>query len=188
MLSVQSLRSNSVNTWRVIAVFSLFFSFYFVLKNHRPFCFWHPMLHIFYFIFHFSSNFNGLTVKYWVCVAEGIKHLCSLQVMTAHSLLGNKGTSPHRYNRRRHRSQTSSMPRQPCNSHSQGVLCLWNFPLVYNILLFDVRVFWVHECIWLGRGPREENLPTHWKMLLKLFKLVVDRGNCHSPKRGWIWK
>ena len=116
-------------------------------------------------------------------MAEGIKRLCSLQVVTARSPLGNKVTSPWRNNRRSHHGRSASAAER---LSQPGRVVFTKFPLVCNISLFDVRVFLVHECIWLGWDPWEENLPPCWNMLLKLFKLVLDRGKCHSPRRDWL--
>lgn len=146
------------------------------------------MPHCIYFILCliFSSYFNVWTVNVWVCVAEYIKGLCSLQVVTAHSPLGNKVTSPRSYNRRSHCGQTPFASTAVQLSQPGCVLCLPNSPWCATSCLFDVRVFPVYECIWLGWDPWEENLPPYWNMLWKLFKLVLDRGNCHSPRRDWV--
>lgn len=125
---------------------------------------------------YFSSHFKGWAVKFWVCVAEGIKRLYSLQVVTAAFTL----RSPHRYNHRSHRLHSASaavLLSQP------GCDVFTKVPSVCNILLFDVRVLQVHECISLGCDPWEENLPPCRNVLWKLFKLVLDKGNCHSPQR-----
>lgn len=99
---------------------------------------------IYFYVSIFSSHFKGWTVKFWVCVAGGIKRLCSLKVVTAHSPLGNKVTSPRRFNRRSHCGHSASTAVQ---LSQPGCVVFTKFPLVCNILLFDVRVFLVHECI-----------------------------------------
>lgn len=115
-----------INYKPVLYLFPLSVLFY---KFLGGFFFGMPGCIYFILCFIFSSHFKGWTVTFWVCVAESIKRLCSLQVVTAHSPLGNKVTPSRCFNRRSHCGQTCSvLPLQPCNSHSQGVLCLPNFP------------------------------------------------------------
>ncbi len=168
----------------ILSLFSIYSPLSTLFHKFFSVCFGMPHFIYFYFMFNlFHPIFKGWTVKFWVCVAEGIKGLCSLQVVTAHSPLGNKVTSPRRYNRRSHCGHSASTAAQ---LSQPGCVVFTKFPLVCNILLFDVRVFLVHECIWLGWDPWEENLPPYWNMLWKLFKLVLDRGNCHTPRRDWL--
>lgn len=97
-------------------------------------------MHVFQVSFFFLLILKGWPVKFWVCVAEGIKHLCSLQVASANSPLGNKVTSPKGYDRRSHRGQLRS-DCTPGQLSQLGLVVFTKFPLLRNMSPFDVRVF-----------------------------------------------
>lgn len=68
-----------------------------------------------------------------------------------------------------------------------GSVVFTKFSSVCNILLFDVRVFQVHVCVWLGWNPREENRPPCWKNVVDIIQTCFRQGKLSLAKERVTW-
>lgn len=151
-------------------VFCLFTSFYSALQILRSSC-WHAALHTYIF---FQPILKDGLLNFG-CVAEGIKHLCSLQVVTAHSPLGNKVTSPHHYNRRSHRGQTLFCLYSRV-ALTARVCCVYQISLGVQHLAVWCESFpssWVYLS-WMGPTGRKSSTPL--KNVVEIIQTCCRQG------------
>lgn len=81
-----------------------------------------------------------------------------------------------------------SLARSAVAAQRQGCVVFTSFPFgAQHLAVWCEWVFLVLECVWLGRSPWEETLPTHWNMLWKLFKTCFRQGKLSLAKERLTW-